>query len=141
MNSGALHYYVTILVISREDLPADLANPVYTDKGVTEDRLEVEAITNTFADAWFAGDTETIARYLVSPYQYNSHDVFSGGGEVSEKKTIKGLERIGNEEIGAEKTVEVEFKTSKYPDMYMYLHIEYIKQTDGWKISFYSLTL
>ena len=141
LNSEVLHYCVTILIISREYLPADPANSVYIDRGVTEDRLEIEAITNKFADAWFAGDTFTIGTYLVSPYQYNSHDVFSEGGEVSEKKTIKGLERIGNEEIGAEKTVEVEFKTSKYPDMYMYLHIEYIKQTDGWKISFYSLTL
>ena len=140
LNSEVLHYCVTILIISREDLPADPANPVYIDRGVTEDRLEVEAITHTFAEAWFAGDTETIAKYLVKPYAYNSHDVYSEGGEVSEEKTIKGLERIGKEQIGAEKTVEVEFKTSKYPDMYLYLHIEFIKQTDGWKVSFYGET-
>ena len=141
LNSEALHYCVTILIISREDLPADPANPVYIDKGVTEDRLEIEAIANRFAEAYFTGDTSTIGTYLVSPYQYNSHDVFSEGGEISSEKAIKGLEAVGDEQIGARKTVWVEFKTSKYPDMYIYLRIDFIKHEDGWKVDFYGLEI
>ena len=85
---------------------------------------------NGVADAYFSGDTSMISTYLVSPYQYNIQ-VFSEDGEVSSEKTIKGLEAIGNEQIGARKTVWVEFKTSQYPDMYIYLRIEFIKQEDG----------
>ena len=140
LNNDVANYFVTIAIVSREALPEELANPVYSDKGVTEDRLEVEAITNKFADAWFSGDTFTIGTYLTSPYLYNSRDVFSEGGEVSSEKTIRGLDAIGNEQIGAEKTVEVEFKTSKYPDMYLYLHLEFVKQDNGWKIYFYGET-
>ena len=139
LNKDVANYYVTIVIVRREDISEDLANPVYIDKGVTEDRLEIEAITNRFVDAYFAGDTFTIGTYLVNPYQYSSQDVFSEEGEVSSEKTIKGLEAIGNEQIGAEKTVWVEFKTSQYPDMYIYLRIEFIKQEDGWKVDFYSL--
>ena len=139
LNKDVANYYVTIVIVSREDIPEFLANPVYIDKGVTADRLEIEAITYRFTDAYFSGDTFTIGTYLVSPYQYNSHDVFSEGGEVSSEKTVKGLEAIGNEQIGVRKTVWVEFKTSKYPDVYIYLRIEFIKQENGWKVDFYGL--
>ena len=141
LNKDVANYYVTIIIVSLEDIPEDLANPVYIDKGVTEDRLEIEAITNKFADAYFSGDTYTIGTYLVSPYQHNSHDVFSEGGEVSSEKTIKGLEAVGDEQVGTRKTVWVEFKTSKYPDMYIYLRIDFIKQEDGWKVDFYGLEI
>ena len=141
LNKDVANYYVTIVIVSREDISEDLANPVYIDKGVTEDRLEIEAITNRFAEAYFTGDTFTIGTYLVTPYQYNSYDVFSEGGEVSSEKTIKGLEAVGDEQIGARKTVWVEFKTSKYPDMYIYLRIDFIKQEDGWKVDFYGLEI
>ena len=141
LNKDVANYYVTIVIVSLEDIPENLANPVNIDKGVTEERLEIEAITNRFAEAYFTGDTYTIGTYLVSPYQHNSHDVFSEGGEVSSEKTIKGLEAVGDEQVGTRKTVWVEFKTSKYPDMYIYLRIDFIKQEDGWKVDFYGLEI
>lgn len=117
--------------------PADNPKDVLSD-----DAQEIKRIVEDFAAAYFRGDTETIQRYLSSPYEWDI-EVYegvgtAGAGTVS-NLTLKGLSDTDKEEIGSTHVISLEFQDSHYEDMFIYLTIEFVRQEDGWKIQFYGL--
>ena len=144
-NSGIGHFFVTLLIITRSDLPANLENPVYPGfldqlEAEVSDTERLEALANTFANAYFAGKADVIAGMLTEPYPY-PRDLFYAGQTSSFR--LKGLERVADEEeIGSRRTIEAEFVNPQTQDSFLYLCMEFIKESDnpdGWKVQFFGI--
>lgn len=114
----------------------------HPEETLSEDGQELKNMAQSFAAAYFSGDTDTMQSYLTNPYEWGI-EVYagldaSGAGTVSDL-TLKGLKETGKEETGSKQVLSLEFRDSNYKEMFLYLTMECIKQEDGWKIQFYGL--
>jgi hypothetical protein len=104
------------------------------------DRAKLEALANTFANAYFAGRADVVAGMLTEPYPY-PRDLFYAG-QVSSFR-LKGLDHVADEEeIGAIRTIVAEFVNPHTQDSFFYLDMEFIKESDsqdGWKVQFFGI--
>lgn len=104
------------------------------------DKAKLEALANTFANAYFAGRADVVAGMLTEPYPY-PRDLFYAG-QVSSFR-LKGLDHVADEEeIGARRTIVAEFVNPHTQDSFFYLDMEFIKESDnqdGWKVQFFGI--
>lgn len=104
----------------------------------SNDTTTIQGIVEEFTRAFFAGDFKTMSNYLDSQKEWDRNDVYTMGGTVSDI-SIKGLEKITLNGDAGTKTIWVEFKTTVFPDKYLYLTISLIKSDGNWKITFYGI--
>lgn len=104
---------------------------------LSADGETARAVAENFAAAYFAGRAEELQDYLTEPYPW-AIDVYEGDG-TAKVLAIKGLEDIGEEEIGTVSVVSLEFQDSAGDEGLLYLTLEMLKQPDGWDIQFYGL--
>lgn len=105
--------------------------------GLSSDAKEVETVVKAFSDAYFKGDKETLEKYLTVPYEWDIETRESE--ETVSKVKIKGLELIPESEEGDVCHVFVEFLDSPESDAFFHLSVDMVKQSEGWKVSFYGL--
>ena len=106
------------------------------EEGEKMDSLEV--IANGFIKAFFGNDLESIKSYLTSPYDWDIYG-YSGDANTVCNTTLKGLNSAAGIEIGDSCTLSYEFKNNSDSDYFVYLTMEFVKEVDGWKLSFYGL--
>ena len=87
-----------------------------------------------FAEAYFAGDTEGLKACLSGSFVGN-FELYSGDGSAVVVNAIKGLSDVDADPC----TASVEFKESADSDHYLYLSIELVRESDGWKVLSYGL--
>lgn len=102
---------------------------------LSADAKAIQTLATNVSKAYFMKDTDAIKEYLTTPYDWDI-GVYQGDADVVGYQ-IKGLDNIENQEIGDICTVSVEYMESD--DTLKYLTIEFVKQSDGWKVSFYGL--
>ncbi len=109
-------------------------NGVFTTK---EDRESIFALSCEFAEAYFAQDFDSISSFLATDFIGDPKDIspWEGIGPY----TIKGVDSISTEKANGIKVISVEFRNPEYPDSYLYLTIEFVKQNDDWKVRAYYL--
>lgn len=116
--------------------------PAPVEEVLSADALEVKAVSEALAAAYFDKDKDAIESYLTNPYEWDM-DVYEGAesgkgaGEVSIIE-LKGLSEIGEKSVEDTCVVSVEFSDTQY-DRYFYLTVELKKEPDGWRVYFYGL--
>lgn len=115
-------------VSSEESLPAV---PEWTLND--EEALPVWA--NDFADAYFAGDEDTMKAFLLSP---DAFDGVYGGKERVQFLSVKGSD-ISTEGAEPKATWWAEFRESADSDTVSYLRMDFVKRSGAWKIQWYAL--
>ncbi|MCH5255267.1 MAG: hypothetical protein J1F41_10115 [Lachnospiraceae bacterium] len=119
--------------------PTETTEPTETNEPVSADSLEIKSIMNTFAAAYFEGDTDTIQQYLVDAYEWDV-DVYDAPDSADEVQinALKGIadDLAGN--VGDECVASLEF-LNPGEDSYTYLTVEFVKEESGWKIRYYGL--
>ena len=106
----------------------------------SQDWEEVHALANLFAAAYFDG-SETILRSFLAESFQGSPEVFADafGDAVPNVISIKGLEGIGDLEVGSHCYPSIEFFSGMEGDSYSYLSMTCIKEERGWKVQSYGL--
>ena len=109
-------------------------------ENLSEDAKEIKDLVEEFASAYFKGDAEMIAPFLASSYEVEIK-VYSNAEKSSDisEITLKGLSSIDRKQVNDVSVVSLEFKSSAEDDSFKYLTIELIKETQGWKISYYGI--
>lgn len=107
-----------------------------TTTTLTDEQL-VEAIVHEFSTAYFEGNTEVIKTYLTEPYDWDI-DACPFDGTAVRVMGINSL-RFDTDENVKECTASLEFKKTADSDYYIYLTIILIKQSDEWRIQFFTL--
>lgn len=111
-----------------------------TEVTLSADAQAVQEIAQGFLNAYFNADTDSLKDYLIEPYGWDI-EVYDGNAVEISSLSLKGLAEIPEMEVGAACVVSAEFKRTAQDDSYRYLTIELIKETAGWKISFYGLEM
>ena len=127
--------------IPPETKQADTKEPnstVSKEETLSADGQQIKGIVEEFAVAYFSGDKESIQNYLATPYEWDI-DIYGGAADTVSNMSIKGLTEIGENDTGNVCVVSLEYKSSPESDMFQYLTIELIKQSNGWKIQFYGI--
>ena len=89
-----------------------------------------------FSNAYFAGDIQTMQRYLVEDYP-KSPETYSGSPDF-QVTDIKGIPEEAMQD-GDTVTVWVEFRETPEADSYTYLTLEMVRQEGNWMVSAYAL--
>ena len=109
-------------------------------KAKMSDTRKLYALSNDFASAYFAGRADVIAGMLTDPYPYPRSLDYAG---QASSFRLKGLEQVAyEEEIGTRRTIEAEFVNPQTKDSFIYLCMEFIKESDdpdGWKVQFFGI--
>lgn len=127
--------------IPPETKQADTKEPnstVSKEETLSADGQQIKGIVEEFAVAYFSGDKESIQNYLATPYEWDI-DIYGGAADTVSNMSIKGLTEIGENDTGNVCVVSLEYKSNPESDMFQYLTIELIKQSNGWKIQFYGI--
>lgn len=127
--------------IPPETKQADTKEPnstVSEEETLSADGQQIKGIVEEFAVAYFSGDKESIQNYLTTPYEWDI-DIYGGAADTVSNMSIEGLTEIGENDTGNVCVVSLEYKSSPESDMFQYLTIELIKQSNGWKIQFYGI--
>ncbi len=107
--------------------------------GLSEDAKAVEQVVTGFYRAYFAGDIDVFKQYLVRPYEWGPECLYDSTSDIG-ISAVKGLEEIGDKNIGDTCSVSVEYLDyEESDDAYRYLTVELIKTEDGWKIYSYGI--
>ena len=139
------HVRITMMASGAEDRLNNVAKVRNADgfeaaKAEMSDTRKLAALSNDFASAYFAGRADVIAGMLTEPYPYPRD--LSYAGQASSFR-LKGLERVADEEeIGTRRTIEAEFVNPQTKDSFIYLCMEFIKESDspdGWKVQFFGI--
>lgn len=96
----------------------------------SEDIRELEDIMTAFCEAYFAGDEDTIKRYVSESFQ-EEIEIFDMG-----EPEIRGIK--GNSIIDGECMLYLEFRASG-EDSLTYLDVNFIKEDGDWKVSWFGL--
>ena len=122
----------TVLVTETATLPPEEVH--------SEDWEQIHTLANLFAAAYFDG-SETILRSFLAESFQGSPEVFADafGDAVPNVISIKGLEGIGDIEVGSVCYPSIEFFSGIEGDSYSYLSLTIIKEETGWKIQSYGL--
>lgn len=109
-------------------------------QALSEDAEQLQEIAKLFADAYFSGDTETIKKYLTTPYEWDI-EVYSNSENTPDVSTltINGLSGIDNKNVEDVCVLSLQYKSPVADDMLEHLTLEFVKQSDGWKIQFYGI--
>lgn len=103
-----------------------------------QDCQEIRTIAAEFAAAYFAGDIDTMQKFLSSTYA-GAVDRYESTGSVSDL-TVKGLSDADEKKIeNGRYGVSLEFRDSTYEDMFLYLTLGLIKEGGDWNIEFYGV--
>lgn len=97
-----------------------------------EDSLEIRAVVESFARAYFDGSIDVMQQFLASTYEGET-DPYESTGTVSDL-TVKGLS-----DNGGKYNVSLEFRDSSYEDMFLYLTVMLVREENEWKIQFYGV--
>ena len=106
----------------------------------SEDWEEIHTLVNLFAAAYFDGSKTILKSFLAGSFQ-GSMDVFADafGDAVPNVISIKGLDGIGDMEVGSICYPSIEFFSGIEGDSYSYLSMTCIKEESGWKVQSYGL--
>lgn len=111
-----------------------------TAADVQAQQRERMALANTakdFAECYFNRDTAAMEAFLAEDYA-GEKEGYPEGDTVTEL-LVKGLSDVGDIAVGGHKEVWIEFRSANQPDSLWYLTVEYVKQTNGWKVCSYGL--
>ena len=106
----------------------------------SQDWKDVYSLANLFAAAYFHGSEPILKSFLAESFQ-GSMDIFADtfGNAVPNVVSIKGLDGIGDMELGSLCYPSVEFYSGIEGDSYSYLSLTVIKEASGWKVQSYGL--
>ena len=96
----------------------------------SKDIRELEDIMTVFCEAYFAGDEDTIKQYLAESFQ-GEIEIFDMG-----EPEIRGIK--GNSIMDDKCLLYLEFRASG-EDSLTYLDVNFIKENDDWKVSWFGL--
>jgi len=60
-----------------------------------------------------------------------------GAGSGVDNFTVKGVDSISTEHNDGTKMISIEFRNPDYPDSFVYLTVQFVKQDEDWKIRSY----
>ena len=118
--------------VIEDDTPREAE--VFTTK---TDRERIFALSCEFAEAYFARDVDAIGAFLSSGFTGNPKSVSPWEGIST--YFVRGVDSISTEKADGIKVISVEFRNPDYPDSFIYLTIEFIKQDGEWKVHSYYL--
>ena len=95
---------------------------------------DAEKIIMGFADAYFAGNWESMRGYLADTQA--RRDVYTGNGDLVRYVSLKGLDALAESDSAS---VSLTFLESPEEDSYTYLTMDVSKQDGEYKIRFYGL--
>lgn len=107
--------------------------------GEQPDRDAVKALTDSFSEAYFAGDVQAARSCLTEDYAQDI-ELYGGTPETVDIIQIKGLDRVeSGAAIGSAYEIWVEFWSGTEDDSLTYLTLGFLKTENGWKIEWYGL--
>nr|WP_296486325.1 M56 family metallopeptidase [uncultured Acetatifactor sp.] len=110
----------------------------------SEDGKLAEQAALAFWEAYLAGDEDALKQYLTAEYT-GELEVFPDGqdghvAQEAEALAVKGTD-IGEQSVGEQIEVWVEFRPSLKADSLEYLWISMVREADGWRIVSYGLEM
>ena len=108
---------------------------------LSEDAMEIGNIASDFSRAYFDGDQEELGKFLADSYDGDIEIYPDAEPKVAGMTAVKGLEAIGESQIGDTQVVSVECDRANTGEGFLYLTLEMVKQEDGWKVYFYGLEM
>ena len=111
---------------------ASKENEVFTTEA---DRERIFALSCAFAEAYFARDVDAVGAFLSSDFTGNPKSVSPWEGISA--YYVKGVDSISTEKADGVKVISIEFRNPDYPDSFIYLTIEFVKQEGEWKVHTY----
>ena len=106
---------------------------VFTTKA---DRERIFELSCAFAEAYFARDVDAIGVFLSSDFTGNPKGISPWEGIST--YYVRGVDSISTEKANGIKVISIEFRNPDYPDSFLYLTMEFVKQDGDWKVrSFY----
>lgn len=120
-------------------LPVETA-PQITEPAHSEDWYAVHTLTNLFAAVYFSGNADILKSYLADSFT-GTVDVYTSPSPEAMPNVValKGLNAVGDMEVGSVCHPSVEFSTGIEGDSYSYLSLTVIKEATGWKVQSYGL--
>lgn len=109
-------------------------NTVFT---TPEDRDRIFELSCEFAEAYFTQNIDSIRLFLSTDFAGNPKDTSPWAG--IDTYTVQGVDSISTEKANGIKVISIEFRNPDYPDSFVYLTIEFVKQDGEWKIHAYYL--
>ena len=107
---------------------------VFTTKA---DREKIFELSCAFAEAYFAQDVDAIGAFLSSDFAGNPKGISPWGGIST--YYVRGVDSISTEKANGIKVTSIEFRNPDYPDSFIYLTMEFVKQDGEWKVHSYYL--
>lgn len=108
---------------------------------LSEDAMEIGDIASEFSRAYFDGDQEELRKYLADSYDGDIEIYPDAEPKVAGMTAVKGLEDIGESQIGDTQVVSLECDRANTGEGLLYLTLEMVKQENGWKVYFYGLEM
>ena len=120
---------------SPEVMTAQATEPAHSD-----DWYAIHTLTNLFAAVYFDGNADILKNYLADSF-VGDVEVYTSPSPTAVPNVIslKGLEDIGELEVGSVCHPSVEFFTGVEGDSYSYLSLTVVKEESGWKVQAYGL--
>lgn len=134
--SGEMQSQEDLMQTDQEDSQNFGGRPV-----LSEDAMEIGDIASDFSRAYFDGDQEELRKYLADSYDGDIEIYPDAEPKVAGMTAVKGLEDIGESQIGDTQVVSLECDRANTGEGLLYLTLEMVKQEDGWKVYFYGLEM
>lgn len=134
--SGEMQSQDDLMQTDQEDSQNSGGRPV-----LSEDAMEIGDIASDFSRAYFDGDQEELRKYLADSYDGDIEIYPDAEPKVAGMTAVKGLEDIGESQIGDTQVVSLECDRANTGEGLLYLTLEMVKQENGWKVYFYGLEM
>lgn len=112
-----------------------------TRPALSEDAIEIGTVASDFSRAYFDGNQEELGKFLADSYDGDVEIYPDAEPKVVGMTAVRGLEDIGESQIGDTKVVSVACDRADTGEGLLYLALEMVKQENGWKVSFYGLEM
>lgn len=112
-----------------------------TRPALSEDAIEIGTVASDFSRAYFDGNQEELGKFLADSYDGDVEIYPDAEPKVVGMTAVRGLEDIGESQIGDTKVVSVACDRADMGEGLLYLALEMVKQENGWKVSFYGLEM
>lgn len=99
------------------------------------DRDRIFELSCEFAEAYFAQDFDSIRLFLSTDFVSNPKDTSPWAG--IDTYFVRGVDSISTEKANGVKVISIEFRNPDYPDSFIYLTVEFVKQDSDWKVHSY----